>query len=74
MRRLHTDNRRSRTASPRLPAVLARRPYLEAKPSPHVLLVAFVTILRTTGVASRACDASVLLRSAIPCPSSGARL
>ena len=31
MRRLHTDERRSRTATARLPAVLAPRPYLEAK-------------------------------------------
>ena len=31
MRRLHTDDRRSRTATARLPAVPAPRPYLEAK-------------------------------------------
>ncbi len=53
MRRLHTEYRRSRTASARVPAVLGLRPYLEAKPSPHVLLVAFETILRTTGIFKR---------------------
>jgi hypothetical protein len=31
MRRLHTDDRRSRTATARLPAVPLPRPYLEAK-------------------------------------------
>jgi hypothetical protein len=31
MRRLHTDERRNRTATARLPAVLAPRPYLEAE-------------------------------------------
>jgi len=31
MRRLHTDYRKSRTTSARLPAILGSRPYLEAK-------------------------------------------
>ena len=48
MRRLHTADRRSRTATARLPAVLAPDLTSRQKPSPHVLLAAFETILRTT--------------------------
>ena len=50
MSRLHTDNRRSRTATSRLSAVLAPQTLPRGqKPSPQVLLAAFETILRTTG-------------------------